>query len=128
MAVTTADSSPKVEQRSVAAAPRYQAWIWQVTGLCVVLGVLLGFALRTQWHYRKSQLPAGAGRYATIIPFYMSLKQANDRLQTEVTELRQKGSQFENQLSSRSHSADLLNEQLQDVKLFAGLTAVKGPG
>jgi uncharacterized protein YlxW (UPF0749 family) len=125
MAVTTAEPPGKFEQRTLD-APRHQAWIWEVTGLCVVLGVLLGFALRTQWHYRKSQLPGN--RYATLVPFYLSLKQSNDRLQKEVTDLRQKGSHFENTLSSQSQATEMLNKQLQDMKLFAGLTPVRGPG
>src|SRR5438132_10009360 len=100
MAVTTAESpTQSIEPRSLT-APRHQAWVWQVTGLCVVLGILLGFALRTQWHYRKSQLPGN--RFATLAPFYLSLKQANERLQKEVTELRQQGSHIENRLATES--------------------------
>src|SRR5213082_4191789 len=102
MAVTTAEPPAKVESRSFD-PPRHQAWVWQVTGLCVVLGILLGFALRTQWHYRKSQLPGN--RFATLAPFYLNLKQANERLQKEVTDLRHQGSHFENKLSNQSQAA-----------------------
>src|SRR5881398_3248635 len=114
MAVTTAESSTQPIEPRTLTAPRHQAWVWQVTGLCVVLGVLLGFALRTQWHYRKTQLPGS--RFATLAPFYLQLKQANERLQKEVTDLRQEGSHFENKLSSQSQAAEMLNKQLQDVK------------
>jgi uncharacterized protein YlxW (UPF0749 family) len=125
MAVTTADTPTTVEQRGLS-APRHQAWIWQVTGLCVVLGVLLGFALRTQWHYRQAQLPGT--RFSTLAPYYLSVKQANERLQKEIIDLRQQLGQLENRLSSQSGSAAVLNKSLQERKMFAGLTPVKGPG
>jgi uncharacterized protein YlxW (UPF0749 family) len=56
------------------------------------------------------------------------LKQANERLQNEVADLRRQTSQFENKLSSESQAAQLLNQQLQEAKLLAGLAPVKGAG
>jgi uncharacterized protein YlxW (UPF0749 family) len=126
MAVTTAETPTTVDQRSSAATPRHQTWIWQVTGLCVVLGVLLGLALRAQWHFRRSELPGS--RYSTLAPFYLGLKQANDRLQKEVTDLRRQTSAFEQNLATESQAAKVLNTQLQELKMFAGLAPVKGPG
>jgi uncharacterized protein YlxW (UPF0749 family) len=138
MAVTTAESPPqpiepdRVPSGGALAPPPAAArvsghtWIWQVTGLCVALGILLGFALRTQWHYRKAQLPGM--RFSTLAPYYLSLKEANDRLQKEVSELRQQGSNIENRLATESQATQHLNDQLQDVKLFAGLTPVTGSG
>src|SRR5438093_3187140 len=117
MAVTTAESpsqsiAPDHAGRGAnLASPRHQAWIWQVTGLCVVLGILLGFALRTQWHYKRSQLPGT--RFATLAPFYLSLKQTNEDLQREVTKLRQEGSHIENRLATESQATQHLNDQLQ---------------
>src|SRR5262249_52792172 len=125
MAVTTAETPTPVEQRS-AATPRHQTWIWQVTGLCVVLGVLLGMALRSQWHFRRSELPGS--RYSTLAPFYLGLKQANERLQKEVTDLRRETSAFERNLATESQATKVLNTQLQELKMFAGLAPVKGPG
>jgi uncharacterized protein YlxW (UPF0749 family) len=125
MAVTTAETPTTIEQRP-APMPRHQTWIWQVTGLCVVLGVLLGLALRTQMHIRREQLPGS--RYSTLAPFFIATKQANERLQQEVTELRQQITRSENKIATESQAAKLLNQQLQELKMFAGLAAVKGPG
>jgi uncharacterized protein YlxW (UPF0749 family) len=125
MAVTTAETPTTIEQRP-AARPRHQTWIWQVTGLCVVLGVLLGLALRTQARIRRDQLPGS--RYSTLAPFFIATRQANERLQKEVTELRQQTKEFENNLATESQAARVLNQQLQELKMFAGLAPVKGPG
>jgi uncharacterized protein YlxW (UPF0749 family) len=92
----------------------------------LVLGILLGLALRAQWHLRQSQLPGS--RFSTLAPYYLGLREANDRLQKQVTDLRQEVGQFENKLATESQAAKLLGKQLQEVKLLAGLTPVKGPG
>jgi uncharacterized protein YlxW (UPF0749 family) len=125
MAVTTAEPQSKVEQRATT-TPRHQTWIWQVTGLCVVLGILLGFALRTQWHIRASRLPGS--RFSTLAPLYIELKEANERLQKQVIELREQTRTFEKTLATESHAAKLLNTQLQELKMFAGMAPVVGPG
>jgi uncharacterized protein YlxW (UPF0749 family) len=90
------------------------------------LGVLLGLAFRTQRHIRNNQLPGS--RFSTLAPFYLQLKQANERLQKEVVGLREQVNDFENRLASESHAAKLLNQQLQGLKMFAGSLPVTGPG
>src|SRR5262249_39108553 len=103
-----------------------QPWVWQVTSLSVVLGLLLGLALRSQWQIRQLQLPGN--RFSTLAAAYGDLKKGNEQLQQEVSKLREQSTRLETQLSEGTHATQALNRQLQEVKLLAGLTPVRGPG
>jgi uncharacterized protein YlxW (UPF0749 family) len=122
MAITTADS---VNTEAVARAERRNglAWVWQVTILSLLLGVMLALALRTELRLRPV-----VGRFGTRAGVAVGLKQSNERLQEEVIHLRQKVSAFEEQLGNKSSAAQMLAGELQDVKLRAGLVPMGGPG
>src|SRR5262249_45079574 len=52
----------------------------------------------------------------------------NEQLQQEVSKLREQSTRMETQLAEGTHATETLNQQLQSVKLLAGLTPVRGPG
>jgi uncharacterized protein YlxW (UPF0749 family) len=92
----------------------------------VVLGLLLGLAIRSQWEIRQLRLPTN--RFSTLAAAYGDLKQGNDQMQEEVRKLRERTTQLETQLSEGTNSSLEINRQLQNLKLLAGFTTVKGPG
>lgn len=49
-------------------------------------------------------------------------------LSDEVTKLQKDKTALQTALSSRNDSSKVLNDQLQDLKMFAGLTEMEGPG
>jgi uncharacterized protein YlxW (UPF0749 family) len=53
---------------------------------------------------------------------------AYKRLQDEVASLRDENTKLQNGLAKGNESSKLLNDSLQEAKLFSGLTAVEGPG
>jgi uncharacterized protein YlxW (UPF0749 family) len=98
----------------------------QVTALSLILGCFLGLALQAQRSIREERLPAG--RYGTLVPYYEALKDANQSLQQEVKELRQKTVNYEQRMAAGTNIASTLSKNLQDLRMLAGLTAVHGPG
>lgn len=125
MAVTTVGGAVG---HSGAAEPASQSrsWVWQVTTLSVILGVLLGLALRSQAQIRQMRLPAN--RFSTLAAAYGDLKEGNEQLQAEVRRLREQTTRLETRLAEGTHATETLNRQLQDVKYLTGLTAVSGTG
>jgi uncharacterized protein YlxW (UPF0749 family) len=126
MAVTTAGPSVATDAVAPEPRPRSPSWVVQVTALSLILGCFLGLALQAQRSIREERLPAS--RFSTIVPYYEALKDANQSLQQEVKELRQKTVKYETQMAAGSNMASTLSKNLQDLRMLAGLTAVHGPG
>lgn len=103
-------------------------WIWQITVLSVVLGVLLALSLQTE-RVQKKDLPP---RYSILAQQYQDLRRLNQRYAQEIANLQLDKRRYERMLEeiSRGESPKLavLTKELQDVKQFAGLTPVEGPG
>ena len=102
-------------------------WIWPVTAMCLVLGFMISMA----WVTQSNRL----SRYALLEPTQKSRisDEAIDlngmiQLREEVAKLREDNTKLQNGLAKGNESSKLLNDSLQETKLFAGLTAVEGPG
>jgi uncharacterized protein YlxW (UPF0749 family) len=108
-----------------------RSWIWQVTILSVILGVLLALSLQTQHTFAEKGLPP---RYSTLATRYFELESVNKDSEKEIVSLRDNVTKLENDLKSSVKNGTgktqvlALSKQLQDIKLFAGLTPVEGPG
>jgi uncharacterized protein YlxW (UPF0749 family) len=104
---------------------RHQPWIWQVTGLCFILGLLLAASLQTSSTLQRSgyvrrlgQAPAGGPARTDTVP----------KLEKRIADLLEEKTKMEQSLAQGTGQAKTLGEELQKVKLLAGLTAVHGPG
>ena len=122
MAISTAetraaDALPEVRRRHA------HAWVWQVTALSLILGVMLALALQTEFRLRER-----VGRFGVRARIAAGLKDQNERLQEEVVDLRQRSTQIESQLSQRTGATAALADELLKARLDAGLVPVEGPG
>jgi uncharacterized protein YlxW (UPF0749 family) len=126
MAVTTAGPSVATDAVAPEPRPRSASWVVQVTALSLVLGCFLGLALRAQRTIREARLPAT--RYSTLVPYYEALKDANQNLQQEVRELRQKMANYETRMAAGSNIEETLKKKLHDLEMLSGLVPVEGPG
>lgn len=105
---------------------RHQPWVWQVTVLCFILGLLVAGSLRTVSSIRRSgTAPGRVGFGGTLNP---SLTATLRQREQEIAELRKKQTELENILAEGSGKLQALNEELQRVKLLSGLMEVEGPG
>lgn len=126
MSVTTAGTAVSDGSSRAETPSQDRSWVWYITSLSVVLGLLLGLAIRSQWELRQLRLPAN--RFSTLAAAYGDLKEGNDQLQEEVRKLRERATQLETQFAEGTNATRALNRELQNMKLLAGLTPVKGPG
>jgi uncharacterized protein YlxW (UPF0749 family) len=102
-------------------------WVWQVTVLSVVLGMLLAAALKTQQTVRtRSGIPTT--RYAGLAQLILDEKERNKLLRSEITDLRVKVDRYESASGQEGTQSKLLLQELQKNKLLAGLIAAEGPG
>src|SRR6476620_7876169 len=85
-AVEPAASAAPAEASAAAAAHADHAWVWQVTALSAVLGVMLALAINTTSRIKESGLPwKGLGISAEILSTY---RKQNESLQEEIKSLR----------------------------------------
>ena len=104
---------------------RNQPWVWQVTGLCFILGVLLAGSLQTVRNISRSGLATRVGQATgTAIPRSDKIKEQEKVIQEE----RERITRLENSMVTDSKQRKILNDELQRLKIFSGLTEVRGPG
>lgn len=103
-------------------------WIGQITALSVILGILLALSLQTE-RVQKRNLPP---RYSILAKQYQDLRALNDRYAKEIAKLQLDKQRYERMLQEwakgESPKLSVLAKELADVKQFAGLTPVEGPG
>lgn len=102
-------------------------WLWPVSGMCLILGVMMSFAWVTPDNRkdRSAFLPA---QQSERISAATADSDAFQQLTLEVQKLRQEKTKLENALASTNGQTEALNENLQETKVFAGLTDLQGPG
>lgn len=102
-------------------------WIWQITALSVVLGMLLAAALKTQQVIRvKSGIPTT--RFSGLVQVMQDEKEKNKLLREEITSLRAKADEYEKALGEGTTRTKTLSEELRRAKFLAGLSPAEGPG
>ncbi|MBZ0213920.1 MAG: DUF881 domain-containing protein [Nitrospirae bacterium] len=110
-------------------------WIWPTSAMALVLGVMLTMAWITAQtrQSRFSELPTDVRDRlnAASLDFqgeYFKVQQELKSLRESFGELREENTKLQNAVADQTKSSQLLNESLQEVKTFAGLTEVEGPG
>jgi uncharacterized protein YlxW (UPF0749 family) len=122
-------SSASIEN-SPDATPESRPWVFQVTVLSFILGILLALALQTQHLYSSKGLPP---RYSALATRYFELESVNRDSEKEIKNLRDNVTRLENAIKSSATRGNdqamaLLAKQLQEAKMFAGLTPMVGSG
>jgi len=104
---------------------RGKGWIFQVTALCIVLGMLLALALKTQRQAVSEGIPS---RWPALRTEFRNLKLENNKLQKDLAEYKTRYEELLRKQARGIRGAESLEAMLAQTKLFAGLTAVRGPG
>ena len=107
--------------------PRHEQWIWPVTGMCLVLGFMISMAWVTESNQSSRYRLLQADQKGRISEASIDID-AYSQLRDEVSKLREENTKLQNGLAKGNVSSKLLNDSLQETKLFAGLTALEGPG
>jgi uncharacterized protein YlxW (UPF0749 family) len=110
------------------ASMKHRSFVWQISAVSFFLGLLLAAATVTA--SKVGSAGAVSGRtgfiYGANVPVDPD-KKATD-LQDEIKKLRADKASLEKAASNRSDVSKNLNQDLQETKLFAGLSEVTGPG
>ena len=106
---------------------QHRSFYWQISLLCFVLGGLLAAAARTASSISRAGLVPSRtgftyGGAEVLTPPRVSEYEA------EIKKLRERNSELENNALTGKGAASTLNQELQDLKIFAGLSDVQGPG
>jgi uncharacterized protein YlxW (UPF0749 family) len=123
--VESTEVPPLVAPAAAAGRPD-TVWVWQVTALSLVLGVMLALAMTTTTQIRKLGLPGS--RMGLSAQIAEASQEKNQQLQDEIKELRSRLSETEKSVGNESRAVERLKKELQDLKTQSGLAPVEGPG
>lgn len=110
---------------TIAPPVRGKAWVWQVTALCIVLGMLLALSLKTQRLAIETNEPT---RPAALRASYRILKTQNVELEKELTDYKSRVEKLVKKQASGVGGTKDFTRVLDEAKMIAGTVAVHGPG
>jgi len=116
------DSSIGVS-KTAQAAPPAQRWQFPVALASVFMGILVSLQFRTQ----TTQKPTSS-KQPELIALIKNLEQERDKLTQELQSLRTRLSEMEQKLGQGTTQTQELSKQLLELRMQAGLTAMKGQG
>ncbi len=104
------------------------AWILPVGVFILVLFLMIKMAWLTKDNL-GTRIPLLTSDQANRVKAnYADAEEEGKKLQNEILKLREDKTRLENAMGGQTKQAAVLNESLQDAKLFGGLTEVEGPG
>jgi uncharacterized protein YlxW (UPF0749 family) len=104
---------------------RGKSWVFQVTALCIVLGMLLALSFKTQRQAASDGVP---NRLPALRAAFSATKQENLQLRKELADYKQRYEDVARQQAAGLTSAKSLVQTLNETKMLAGTMAVRGPG
>lgn len=109
---------------SVMLSGRGKSWVFQVTALCIVLGMLLALSLKTQ----REAVRNGPSRLPALRAEYANLKIQNANLLKDLADYQAKYEKVTTQIGSGQGKAHAIEEALTSAKMLAGTIPVHGSG
>ncbi len=107
----------------------HNSWVMPVSLMCLVLGFMIAMARVTAGVSRQSRMSFIAGdQYDRVANGPIDIQQKYASLSSDVTKLQAEKTKLENALATQTGTAKVLNDNLQDVKAYAGLSDLEGPG
>lgn len=104
------------------------SWEVPVAALSLVLGVMISMAWITDRN-RKGRIPLlGMDQQERVTQGPIDLQIKYRELSKEVKNLRDENTKLQNAMANHNNQGKVLNDSLQELKIFTGMTAAKGPG
>lgn len=104
-----------------------QAWVMPVSGMCLILGFMISLARVTQTTRSSRKNFLSPDQQIRVNEANVDID-AFQRMSQEVSKLQADNTRLENSIASQGGQSKVLNDSLQELKVFAGLTKVVGPG
>lgn len=104
-----------------------QSWVWPVSLMCLLLGFMISLSWVTQQTRTSRSAFLRADQRTRINESEVDIE-AYYQAVSEVKKLQDDKTRLENGLSKKGEDSKVLNDSLQEMKVFAGLTELEGPG
>jgi uncharacterized protein YlxW (UPF0749 family) len=104
-----------------------QSWVMPVSGMCVILGFMISLARVTQNTRSSRKNFLSPDQQIRVNEASVDID-AFQRMSNEVSKLQADNTIFQNAIAKQGPQSKVLNDSLQELKVFAGLTRVVGPG
>ena len=104
---------------------RGNTWVFQVTALCVVLGMLMALALKTQRRSVEEGIP---NRLPALKAEFRATKDENENLKQELAGYKVRCDELERREAAGLKGAQSIQDSLQQARLLAGTAPAHGPG
>lgn len=105
----------------------HRSYYWQISALCFVLGLLLAAAWQTANQINRSGTATNRAGFAFGSSVQVAARKAKE-YEAEIKKKNEYIAELESKISKGTSAASMLNEELQQLKFFAGLTESVGPG
>ena len=102
-------------------------WVLPVSTLSLVLGLMMSMAWLTSKSSERIKNLDPSQQQRILLPSF-SMAEEYGKLSKEVQKLQADKTKLENAAGDQTKQTQVLNDSLQEVKTFAGLTEVEGPG
>ena len=110
----------------MADAPRGgRHWLLAITGVCLVLGALLGLQVKTRVVRGETQV---GRRTSTLVAMLGETRAQIEKQNQEIEHLRLQVAKYEKEAASDKGLTKLVSEELQNSRAALGLLPMKGPG
>lgn len=110
---------------NISPSVRGKSWVFPVTGLCILLGMLLALALKTQHQAAVDNIPT---RWPAIRTEFRNIKEENDKLRKDLAVYRGREEEMAKQAAAGLSTTKGLQRTLDEAKALAGLVPLMGPG
>lgn len=103
-------------------------WVLPVSTLSLVLGLMMSMAWLTSKASSDRIRSLDPSQQQRILSPNFTMAEEYSKLSKEVQKLQADKTRLENAIGDQTKQTEVLNDGLQEVKTFAGLTEVEGPG
>jgi uncharacterized protein YlxW (UPF0749 family) len=110
---------------TIAPPVRGKSWVFQVTALCIVLGMLLALALKTQ---RQAMNEGEPTRAPALRAAYRIIKQQNQQLERDLADYKVRYERLAAKQGKGIYGGRDVQRVIEENKMIAGTVAVHGPG
>jgi len=100
-------------------------WLLAITGICLVLGALLGLQIKTQVVRGETQVGRRTG---ALVAMLGETRAQVEKQNQEIEHLRVQVAKYEKEASSDKGLTRLVSEELQNSRSALGVLPMKGPG
>jgi uncharacterized protein YlxW (UPF0749 family) len=104
------------------------SWVVPVSIMSLILGVMLNFAWITSTTRDARLKRVSPGMFDRLGTGGIDMIGEYSKMQDAMSGLQKKVTQLENSMGSSDQESKMLNKNLQEAKMFAGLVPVQGPG